>query len=60
MLWPIAVISLDVGISIDRGYPNGWFVWENLITMDDLGVPPLMEAPILDGQSFPSAFATGF
>ena len=39
------LILENIGVSMNGDTPNGWSVRENLIKMDEFGVPPLWKPP---------------
>ena len=46
ILRPGGVDPKYMGVSKNRGTPNGWFILENPTKMDDLGVPLFPETSI--------------
>ena len=40
------ITKIYMGGSINGGTPNGWFIRENRIKMDDLGEPPVQETSV--------------
>ena len=45
-MWGIIINKKHMGVSKNKGTQNGWFRMENLIKIDDLGIPLFLETPI--------------